>query len=97
MEGLNRVFDTHYYSYAKLISGILRHGMPLPSVINLITSLTFDHDLINTWKAGVIRMLKRYIKDGTAAKNECPECHTSSLVYQGGCVTCTQCNYSGCS
>lgn len=63
ISGLSRSFDQQYWNYAKLISGILRHGMPLPFVIHLVQNLTFDQDHINTWKNGVVRALKRYIPD----------------------------------
>lgn len=98
-EALSRSFNKEYWNYAKLISGILRHGMPLPFLVNLIDNLTFESDNINTWKNGVVRSLKKYIPDGThsAGKAECPECHTKdNLIYKEGCLTCTNCGYSKC-
>ena len=65
IEGLNRKFDKKYWNYAKLISGILRHGMSIHYVVNLISSLTFDNENINTWKNGITRAFKKYIKDDT--------------------------------
>jgi ribonucleoside-diphosphate reductase alpha chain len=94
--GLSRMFKEEYWNYAKLISGILRHGMPLTSVVNLISKLRFDDDTIMTWKNGVARTLKKYIKEGTKVKQECPECKQESLVFQDGCVACTNCGYSKC-
>ena len=97
--GLNRLFDKEYWNYAKLISGVLRHGMPIPDVVNLISSLQLDSESINSWKAGVERALKKFIPDGTKAKPgvECPECKlTDTLVYQDGCVVCNNCGYSKC-
>lgn len=98
-EGLSRSFNKEYWNYAKLISGILRHGMPLPFLVNLIDNLTFDNDSINTWKNGVVRSLKKYIPDGTKAnsKQECPQCkEKDGLVYKEGCLTCSHCGYSKC-
>ncbi len=98
-EGLSRSFNKEYWNYAKLISGILRHGMPLPFLVNLIDNLTFDNDSINTWKNGVVRSLKRYIPDGTKAndKTECPSCkEKDGLIYKEGCLTCKHCGYSKC-
>ncbi len=98
VEGLSRSFEKEFWNYAKLISGILRHGMPLPFVVDLISNLTLDDESINTWKNGVIRALKKYIPDGTQIKKaSCPECNDKhSLVYQDGCLTCTSCGYSKC-
>lgn len=98
IEGLSRSFNKEFWNYAKLISGILRHGMPLPYVIELVENLTLDTDNINTWKNGVVRALKRYIPDGTRAEGKaCPECgDNNSLVYQDGCLTCKSCGYSKC-
>jgi len=97
IEGLSRSFDQVYWNYAKLISGVLRHGMPLPYVIDLIGNLDTNDDTINTWKNGVVRSLKRYIPDGTEALGTtCPECGEKAVIYQDGCLTCTNCGYSKC-
>ena len=98
IEGLSRSFDKTFWNYAKLISGILRHGMPLYQAVNLISNLTFDIDSINTWKNGVVRAIKKYIPDGTqASENKCPECGVpGGLVYKEGCLTCKHCGYSKC-
>ncbi len=97
IEGLSRSFDKVFWNYAKLISGVLRHGMPLTYVIDLIGNLNTDSDTINTWKNGVVRSLKRYIPDGTEALGtKCPECGEKSVIYQDGCLTCKSCGYSKC-
>ena len=98
MEGLSRMFEIEYWNYAKLISGILRHGMPLTNVVDLVSKLSFNSDSINTWKAGVERALKKFIPDGTIpTKAHCPQCdHPDGLIYQEGCLTCKNCGYSKC-
>jgi ribonucleoside-diphosphate reductase alpha chain len=95
--GLSRLFKKEYWNYAKLISGVLRYGMPIPDVVNLVTSLNVDSDMISTWKNGVVRALKKYIPDGTkATKSKCSECGSETVVYQEGCLTCTSCGHSKC-
>lgn len=98
IEGLSRSFNKEYWNYAKLISGILRHGMPLPFVVNIISKLNFEVDSINTWKNGIERALKKFIPDGTkAAEHTCPKCNDQNgLVYQEGCLVCKSCGYSKC-
>ena len=98
IEALSRSFNKEYWNYAKLISGILRHGMPLPFVVNIISKLHFEVDSINTWKNGVERALKKFIPDGTkAAEHACPKCSDQNgLVYQEGCLVCKSCGYSKC-
>ncbi len=99
MQGLSRSFDKEYWNYARLISGILRHGMPIHFAVDLIQNLTLDDDSINTWKNGVVRALKKYIKDGTqvSEEEECPNCgHKGTLVFKEGCLLCTDCGYSKC-
>ncbi len=98
VEGLSRSFEPVYWNYAKLISGILRHGMPIQYVVHLIEKLTLEEDNINTWKNGVVRALKKFIPDGTiAGRRQCPECGESGgLVYKEGCISCTKCGYSKC-
>ena len=53
---------------------------------------------INTWKNGVVRALKKYIPDGTAASEaSCPECGAKGgLIYKEGCLACKHCGYSKC-
>ncbi|MEI7661710.1 MAG: adenosylcobalamin-dependent ribonucleoside-diphosphate reductase [Bacteroidota bacterium] len=98
IEALSRSFNKEYWNYAKLISGILRHGMPLPFVVNIISKLHFEVDSINTWKNGVERALKKFIPDGTkAAEHACPKCSDpNGLIYQEGCLVCKSCGYSKC-
>ncbi|HCC70402.1 MAG TPA: adenosylcobalamin-dependent ribonucleoside-diphosphate reductase [Bacteroidales bacterium] len=94
--GLSHMFKPEFWNYAKLISGVLRHGMPIPSVVNLVRSLRLDSASINSWKNGVERALKKYIPDGTKAKGKCEECGSSNLVYQEGCLLCRDCGSSKC-
>ena len=96
MGGLSHMFHPEFWNYAKLISGVLRHGMPIPDVVNLISSLRLDSENINTWKIGVERALKRYIPDGTKAKGKCSECKSTNLTYQEGCLSCQDCGASKC-
>ena len=96
--GLSHMFNPEFWNYAKLISGVLRHGMPIPDVVNLVASLSLDSDTINTWKNGVERALKRYIPNGTKARKgtRCSECGSEALVYQEGCLICQSCGSSKC-
>ena len=94
--GISRLFDEEFWNYAKLISGVLRHGMPLEKVVSLIDGLHLDSETINTWKTGVQRALKQYIVDGTRSKGKCPQCGQENMAYQNGCLTCMSCGYSKC-
>lgn len=95
---LSRSFEQEFWNYAKLISGVLRHGMPLNYVIDLISNLNFPEDNINTWRNGVVRSLKRYIPDGTQAVDTiCPACGEDTVVYEDGCLICKSCGHSKCS
>jgi len=94
---LNHAFDDKFYDLAKTFSAILRHGMPIPYVVDLIDGLNLDGDLITTWKAGVKRMLKKFVKDGTTQSGKtCNECGSESLEYKEGCLTCMSCGNSKC-
>lgn len=97
IEGLSEKFNPEFWNYAKLISGVLRYGMPIDQVLKLVGSLELDSDSINTWKNGVERALKRYIPDGTeAVGRKCPHCGAEALIYQEGCLICTACGTSRC-
>ncbi len=96
IEGLSEKFNPEFWNYAKLISGVLRYGMPIPQVLKLVSSLELDSKSINTWKMGVERALKRYIHNGESAAEKCPNCGQNTLVYQEGCLICTNCGTSRC-
>ena len=97
IEGLSYKFNKEFWNYAKLISGVLRHGMPIEDAINLVSGLQLDNESINTWKNGVERALKKYIPNGTKAKKGvCDNCGSDSLIYQEGCLICTSCGSSKC-
>lgn len=97
VEGLSEKFNPEYWNYAKLISGVLRYRMPIENVIKLVGSLQLKSESINTWKIGVERALKKYIVDGTKAKGKvCPVCGQETLIYQEGCLICTNCGTSRC-
>jgi len=96
--GLSHMFNKEYWNYAKLFSSVLRHGMPIADVVNLVSSLQLDSDTINTWKNGVERALRKYIPNDTKAKKgkTCSECGSENLIYQEGCLKCTSCGSSKC-
>ncbi len=97
IEGLSEKFNPEFWNYAKLISGVLRYGMPIDQVLKLVGGLDLDSTNINTWKMGVERALKKYITNGTAAAGQkCPNCGAETLIYQEGCLICTTCGTSKC-
>lgn len=96
MEGLSYKFDKEFWNYAKLISGVLRYGMPIDQVIKMISGLQMDSETINSWKVGVERALKKYIQDGTVVQGQvCPNCG-NALIFEEGCMHCRECGYSRC-
>jgi len=97
--GISHMFNQAYWNYAKLISGVLRNGLPVEEVVHLVSSLELDSQTINNWRTGVERALKRYIPNGTkdSSGTECEKCGERNLVYQEGCLLCMSCGYSKCS
>ena len=97
IEGLSDKFNPEFWNYAKLISGVLRYGMPIDQVLKLVGSLELDSKSINTWKMGVERALKKYLPNGMKANGQtCPNCGQETLIYQEGCLICTSCGTSKC-
>lgn len=97
IEGLSEKFNPEFWNYAKLISGVLRYGMPIDQVLKLVSGLDLDSTSINTWKNGVERTLKKYMPDGSKAQGQkCPNCGCETLIYQEGCLICTSCGTSRC-
>lgn len=97
IEGLSEKFNPEFWNYAKLISGVLRYGMPIDQVLKLVGGLELDSTNINTWKNGLERALKKYLPNGMATTGQkCPKCGAETLIYQEGCLICTSCGNSKC-
>ena len=97
IENLETKFSSEFWNYAKLISAALRYEMPIHKVVGLIQNLDFKSETINNWNNGVVRALKKYIVDGTKAKGKvCPNCGQETLIFQEGCLICTNCGNSKC-
>jgi ribonucleoside-diphosphate reductase alpha chain len=92
--GLSTVFNEEFWNYGKLISGLLRHGMPVNYVVKVISNLDFKNDGINSWKMGVIRALKTFTKDEDLHE-PCPKCG-GRLRRESGCIQCIDCGWSKC-
>lgn len=96
IKGLSRAFNKEYWNYAKLISSMLRHGMPIFYVAQTVEDMTFDKEHINVWKYGVVRALKKFIANGTSYKQKCLECNSDNVIFEEGCSRCLDCGSSKC-
>ena len=94
VEGLSTIFNEEFWNYGKLISGLLRHGMPINYVVKVISSLDFGKETINSWKNGIIRTLKTFTKDEDLHE-PCPKCG-GHLRRESGCIQCMDCGWSKC-
>lgn len=94
VEGLSTIFNEEFWNYGKLISGLLRHGMPINYVIKVISTLDFGKETINSWKNGIIRTLKTFTKDEDLHE-PCPKCG-GHLRRESGCIQCMDCGWSKC-
>ncbi|NNK90681.1 MAG: adenosylcobalamin-dependent ribonucleoside-diphosphate reductase [Saprospiraceae bacterium] len=99
IEGLSRSFNKEFWNYAKLISGVLRHGMPIQFVVDLVSRLNHENAHIHSWANGVTRALKSFIPNGTTIeKAACESCgEKGGLHYSEGCLICNQCGHSKCN
>jgi len=102
MQGLNRAFNREFWNYSKMVSAFLRHRIHLPSVLNIVDGMnmaTNGEEELNfgTWKAGVKRILKKWIKDSVETTGTiCPECGSTNIIWQNGCKECQDCGFQGC-
>lgn len=79
----------------RMISLSLRHGANVKFVVEQMQK-DLDTDFTSFNKV-LSRCLKKYISDGERASDKvCPSCSADGLIYQDGCVTCTQCGYAKC-
>lgn len=81
--------------FTRMISLSLRHGA---NVKFIVEQMQKDQDTdFTSFNKVLSRVLKKYITDGEKASDkQCPSCDADGLIYQDGCVTCTQCGYAKC-
>ncbi|MDR1757431.1 MAG: adenosylcobalamin-dependent ribonucleoside-diphosphate reductase [Bacteroidales bacterium] len=96
--GLSRIFNPVFWNYAKFISALLRHEIPIENVISIISGLNFGDENINSWKVQVIRALKQFVEDGTKKSGvTCPKCgEIDTITFIEGCEKCRSCGWSKC-
>lgn len=84
-------------AFTRTISLALRHGVPVNYLVEQLRKDKYSD--FSSFSKCIARVLsKTYIPDGTKATEDkaCPSCGSSSLVYQSGCVTCSNCGNSKC-
>jgi len=97
VKDVSKVFDNPNYSaFTRLLSLSLRHGAPINYVVEQMQKEQ-DSDMFS-FARSISRVLKQYVPDGTKATGQktCPECDSTNLIYQDGCVTCSDCGNSKC-
>ena len=95
---IGNVFENPVHSaFTRSISLNLRHGVPVQYVTEqLLKGAEKDSDLFSFSKV-MSRVLKNYIQDGTKTSQKCcPDCKSTNLSYQQGCVMCLDCGSSKC-
>jgi len=84
-------------AFTRTISLCLRHGIP---VQYLSDQLRKDkHSDITSFSNVIARVLSKsyIIDDNESSDKTCPSCNNKSLLYQEGCLQCSNCGYSKCS
>lgn len=83
-------------SFTRMVSLSLRHGAPIQFIVEQLQRDKYSD--ITSFSAGLARVLKKYIQDGTesASAKSCEQCGATPLTYQEGCITCRACGWSKC-
>lgn len=80
--------------FSRMVSLALRHGSPVQYVVEQLRK-DEEGDLYSFSKV-LSRVLKTYIKDGIKIKATCKNCGSDKLIYQEGCLSCSDCGFSKC-
>ena len=78
----------------RLVSVSLRHGADIKFIVEQINKC--DGDLFSFTK-GLVRVLKKYIPDGTKSTVKCNDCGSENVIFEEGCNKCKDCGNSACS
>lgn len=98
IQDIGNIFENQTNAaFTRTISLALRHGAPVQYVCEqLQKGSEKESDLFSLSKVAS-RVLKNYIKDGTkSSQKKCPDCKSTNLSYQQGCITCLDCGSSKC-
>ena len=95
IENLSDHFETNEQeALTRLISTALRHGAEVQFVVE---QLNKSEGTIISFAKAIARSLKKYVPDGNASDEICPNCNEkNTMVYQEGCVVCLNCSASKC-
>lgn len=77
----------------RFVSSMLRHGMNPKYIIEQIGKCEIN--VVSFGKA-ISKILRHYIPKDTKVKETCPSCNEDSMIFQEGCVRCSNCGYSKC-
>lgn len=77
----------------RMMSMALRHGVPIKY---LVDQLSKDGSVVDVNNV-LARLLRKYLKSKEASTEKCPQCGSTNLKYEDGCMQCLSCGFSGCN
>jgi len=95
IKDIAKEFSPDLGANTRLLSTMLRHGIPIKFICEQLNKIGEDADLF-CFEKSVARVLKKYIKDGEKAGGICPECEQDAMAYRDGCISCMSCGWSKC-
>lgn len=96
IENIVQTLDDNEIAWAtRMISTSLRHGIRVEYLVEQLSKEGSVVDVNNV----LARTLKKYIKEGSRKKDQCPQCGGDDLIYEEKCKRCinVECGWSGCS
>lgn len=94
IEDFSKQFTPTEQILFRMASMSMRHGVPIPFVVEQLQKATSD---ITSMAAAAARVLKKYITNGhQVTGKKCPTCG-KELIYIDGCVSCAGCGWSQCN
>lgn len=87
--------DDTVEALTRMISTSLRHGADISFIVQQLEKTKGD---LYSFSKALSRALKKYIKDGIVVHGEtCPECNSSEMIRENGCVKCNSCGWTKCN
>lgn len=91
----SRIHTEAEANLTRIISTSLRHGTDITFLVEQLNKSIGD---ITSFTKAIARTLKKYVnEERMLSRATCADCESTALIFEEGCIKCTDCGSSKCS